>query len=146
MAQLDAASGIEQALKYLAKGEALQALRVLDRVSWVDLGWPDYWRVRAEAFLALGEARQAAKCAAEGLLEDPENIELLVLHVRALWQGGEYPKAQDVLNQALLLAPDNLELQSLADQLEAHPPSPAAHAQAIPAPPQINLRPRRNPR
>ncbi|MFN3392388.1 MAG: tetratricopeptide repeat protein [Meiothermus ruber] len=146
MAQLDAASGIEQALRYLAKGDAVQALRALDRVSWVDLGWPDYWRVRAEAFLMLGEARQAAKCAGEGLLEDPDNLELLVLHVRALLQGGEYQRAQDALNHALLVAPDNLELQSLADALESQPPHPAAPAKTVLTPPHRDSSPIKNSR
>ncbi|MGK0619592.1 tetratricopeptide repeat protein [Meiothermus cerbereus] len=132
MAQLDAATGIERALKHLAKGEAAQALQVLDRVSWADLGWPEYWRVRAQAFLLLGDARQAAKCAWEGLLEDPDNLDLHVLRVRALLKAEEPLKAQEALNQALEVAPYNLELQALADSLEAQlepntqPPAPPA--------------------
>lgn len=141
MAEPDVASAIEQALEYLAKDEAGQALQALDRVGWEDLGWPDYWRVRAEVFLRLGDARQAAKCAGEGLLEDPDNLELLVLYTRALLQGGEKQRAQEALNHALLVAPDNLELQSLAFALEAEPPYPAAAAQNIQTPPFIQSRP-----
>lgn len=94
------------------------ALRVLDRVSWMDLGWPDYWRVRAEAFLMLGDYKQAASSAKEGLVEDPDNLPLLLLHIKALAQLGDLDKAQYALNHALRLAPHNLELQSLTDSLE----------------------------
>ncbi len=131
MAQLDAARGIEQALKHLERGEAAQALRVLDKVSWADLGWPDYWRVRAEAFLLLGEARRAAKCAEEGLHEAPDNPELLALYVRALLHAQDYHKAQEALNQALELFPQSLELRQLAGEIaritsqdQTSPPAP----------------------
>lgn len=118
MAQLDATTGIERALQHLSRGEPLLALRVLDRVSWVDLGWPDYWRVRAEAFLLLGDHKQAASSAKEGLVEDPDNLPLLLLHIKALAELGDLDKAQYALNHALRLAPHNLELQSLADSLD----------------------------
>ncbi|GAO75171.1 tetratricopeptide repeat protein [Meiothermus ruber] len=131
MAQLDAVKGVAQALKHLERGEAAQALRVLDKVSWADLGWPDYWRVRAEAFLLLGEARRAAKCAEEGLHEAPDNLELLVVYIRALLQAQDYHKAQEALNHASQLFPQSLELQQLAETLAQHetashplPPSP----------------------
>ncbi|AWR86744.1 tetratricopeptide repeat protein [Meiothermus taiwanensis] len=126
MAQLDAARGIELALRHLERGEAVQALRVLDKVSWVDLGWPDYWRVRAEAFLLLGEARRAAKCAEEGLQEAPDNLELLALYVRALLHAQDYHKAQEVLNHALQLFPPSLELRQLAEQCEIARTTPKA--------------------
>ncbi|GIW37643.1 MAG: hypothetical protein KatS3mg074_041 [Meiothermus sp.] len=125
MAQLDAATGIERALQHLSRGEPSLALRVLDRVSWMDLGWPDYWRVRAEAFLMLGDYKQVASSAREGLVEDPNNLPLLLLHIKALMELGDLDKAQYALNHALELAPHNLELQSLADSLELQtdPPS-----------------------
>ncbi len=118
MTQLDATSGIELALQHLSRGEPLLALRVLDRVSWMDLGWPDYWRVRAEAFLLLGDHKQAASSAKEGLVEDPDNLPLLLLHIKALKELGKLDRAQYTLKHALRLAPHNLELQSLADSLE----------------------------
>jgi len=118
MTQLDAATGIERALQHLSNGEPLLALRVLDRVSWVDLGWPDYWRVRAEAFLLLGDPKQAASSAKEGLTEDPNHLPLLILHLKALMELGELDKVQYTLWHALRLAPQNFELQSLADSLD----------------------------
>lgn len=118
MTQLDAATGIERALQHISNGEPLLALRVLDRVSWIDLGWPDYWRVRAEAFLLLGDHKQAASSAKEGLVEDPDNQPLLLLHIKALVELGELDKAQYALMHALQLAPHNLELKSMADNLE----------------------------
>lgn len=118
MTQLDATTGIERALQHLSRGEPLLALRVLDRVSWMDLGWPDYWRVRAEAFLLLGDYKQAASSAKEGLVEDPNHLPLLLLHIRALTELGDLDKAQYALNHALRLDPNNLELQSLADSLD----------------------------
>lgn len=118
MTQLDAATGIERALQHISNGEPLLALRVLDRVSWMDLAWPDYWRVRAEAFWLLGDYKQAASSAREGLVEDPDNQPLLLLHIKALMELGELDKAQYALMHALRLTPHNLELQSLADTLE----------------------------
>ncbi|MCS7067313.1 MAG: tetratricopeptide repeat protein [Meiothermus sp.] len=118
MNQLDATTGIERALQHLSRGEPVLALRVLDRVSWMDLGWPDYWRVRAEAFLMLGDYKQAASSAREGLVEDPENLPLLLLHIKALVELGDLDRAQYALNQALRLAPNDLELQRLGDRLE----------------------------
>ncbi len=118
MTQLDAATGIERALQHISNGEPLLALRVLDRVSWMDLAWPDYWRVRAEAFLMLGDYKQAASNAKEGLVEDPDNQPLLVLHIKALIELGDLDKAQYALLHALRLAPHDLELQSLANALE----------------------------
>ncbi|GIW24680.1 tetratricopeptide repeat protein [Meiothermus sp.] len=118
MTQQDGSTGIERALQHLTRGEALLALQVLDRVSWMDLAWPDYWRVRAEAFLLLGDYKQAASSAKEGLTDDPDNLPLLLLRIRALLELGELDKAQYALNHALQLAPQNLELQSLSNSLE----------------------------
>lgn len=118
MSRLDATTGIERALQHLSRGKPLLALRVLDRVSWMDLGWPDYWRVRAEAFLMLGDYKQVASNAKEGLVEDPDNLPLLLLHIQALMKLGDLDKAQYALNHALGLAPHNLELLNLAGSLE----------------------------
>ncbi len=145
MTQLDAATGIERALQHISNGEPLLALRVLDRVSWMDLAWPDYWRVRAEAFLMLGDFKQAASSAKEGLIEDPDHQPLLLLHIKALLELGELDKAQYTLLHALRLAPHDLELQTLADSLElrldqrpkATPTVTLAPVQTIPdVPPQ----------
>jgi len=118
MAQIDAATAIQRANEHLSNGKPLLALRVLDRVSWVDLGWPDYWRARAQAFLLLGDYKQAASNAREGLHEDPDNLSLLTLHIQALLELHELDKAQHALLHALRLAPHDLELQGLADALE----------------------------
>ncbi len=142
MTQLDATTGIERALQHISNGEPLQALRVLDRVSWMDLGWPDYWRVRAEAFFQLGDYKQAASSAKEGLEEDPNNLPLLLLQIKARMELGDLEKAQHTLTHALRLAPYNLELQSLAASLELQMERPRVtptvsppSVQTIPDPP-----------
>jgi tetratricopeptide (TPR) repeat protein len=135
MTQLDAATGIERALQHISNREPLLALRVLDRVSWMDLAWPDYWRVRAEAFLMLGDYKQAASSAKEGLVEDPDHQPLLLLHIKALLELGELDKAQYALLHALRLAPHDLELQTLADSLELKlDQRPKTPSTAMPAP------------
>ncbi|WP_051195836.1 tetratricopeptide repeat protein [Meiothermus rufus] len=125
MTQLDAATGIERALQHLANGEPVLALRVLDRVSWMDLGWPEYWQVRAEAYLRLGAYRQAASSAKEGLAENPSHLPLWVVRIRALLELGELDKAQHALIHATSLFPGDLELERLARALEERMGQPA---------------------
>ncbi|MCS7058098.1 MAG: hypothetical protein NZ849_02350 [Meiothermus sp.] len=126
MAKLDAAAGIERALRHLERGEPVQALRVLDQVSWNDLHWPEYWQVRAEAFLMLGEFRHAASSAREGLTDAPEHLPLLRLYIRAVLRLGQPERACDTLGQALKLYPHDPELQELARELEQTGKTPLA--------------------
>ncbi|RIH86823.1 Beta-barrel assembly-enhancing protease [Meiothermus luteus] len=126
MAKLSAAAGIEQARKHLERDEAVQALRILEQVSWTDLHWPEYWQVRAEAFLMLGEFRHAASSAREGLTDAPDHLPLLRLYVRAVLKLGQLDRARDTLDQALRLYPQDPELQGLARELEQRGKAPPA--------------------
>jgi tetratricopeptide (TPR) repeat protein len=85
--------------------------------------------------LLLGDYKQAASSAKEGLVEDPDSLPLLLLHLKAQVELGELDQAQYVLAYALRLAPHNLELQSLADSLDLQ------IDQRSEAPPAVSLPP-----
>ncbi|RDI95006.1 hypothetical protein DV704_09090 [Meiothermus sp. QL-1] len=147
MAQPEIRAEIERARTHLARGEPLRALRVLDQTSWADLHWPEYWQLRAEAFLSLGEFRHAASSAREGLTDTPDHLPLLQLYTQALLELKQWDRAQETLAQALELYPHDSRLQELAQQLkeglkagpEATPiprKSPRRPDPARPAPPE----------
>lgn len=110
---LGAQTGIEQARAHLFEGQPSKALQVLDRVSWTDLGWPEYWLVRTEAFIQMGDFRLASSTAKMGLEEDPQNLPLIVLYVKTLNALGQFEQAYKVLREGQSIEPDNFELQDL---------------------------------
>lgn len=110
---LGAQTGIDQARAYLFEGQPSKALQVLDRVSWTDLGWPEYWLVRCQAFMQMEDYKLASSTAKMGLEEDPQNLPLIVLYVKTLTTLGQFEQAYKVLREGQSIEPDNFELQDL---------------------------------
>jgi len=114
----NAPSGIEQAKAYLASRQPSKALELLDRTSWPDLAWSEYWMVRSQAFLQLEDYRQATKAVKMGLEENANHAELWILYVEVLLARGDLEQARAVLEEANAYLPSSLELQDYALSLE----------------------------
>lgn len=142
---LGAETGIEQARAHLFQGQPTKALQVLDRVSWTDLGWPEYWQVRTEAFMLLEDYKLASSTAKMGLEEDPHNLPLIVLYLKALNALGQFEQAYKVLREGQSLDRHNPELGHLERGLKNKLKKLAKAAQAQEKPKPIAERSPSNP-